>query len=339
MAQQIVPLDPFNDAALAAWHATYFTSTTHQREFSTPWMLEEMRAELRSDNPGNKQLAWSGLVDGAVVTTGSMFLPLRDNLKQAWIDVHTHPDRRREGHGSAMLEHLVDEARGRGRSIIATEASYPYDGPADGAGQQNVDFLLRRGFTFGLGDVQRALDLPVDDTLLEELASEAATHHRDYEIRQFRGPVPGDIIESFGDLIGSLVTEAPMGEIEVEREVFAAERIRADEKTLAESGRTKYTTVAMADDGTVAAYTDFVVAEHDPGRVYQWGTLARPEHRGHRLGVAVKARNLSWLQQERPDLKLLTTYNAEVNAHMIGVNDLMGYRPVERLGEFQRKLG
>ena len=33
------------------------------------------------------------------------------------------------------------------------------------------------------------------------------------------------------------------------------------------------------------------------------------------------------------------TYNAEVNTHMIGVNDAMGFRPVQRLGEFQKKLG
>lgn len=336
---QIVPLDPFDDAAMTAWHATYFTSTTHQREFSTPWMLEEMRAELRVDNPGTKLLGWSGIVDGTVVCTGFMSLSLLDNVKQAWIDVNTHPDHRRQGYGSAMLEHLVEEARRRDRPVIAAEASYPYDAPADGAGQPNVQFLLHQGFTFGLGDVQRVLDLPADEALLDELVSKAAPHHRDYEIRQFRGPVPDDIIDSFGDLIGLLVTEAPMGEMELEREVFDADRIRADERTLEEAGRTKYTTVAMTGDGTVAAYSDVVVAEHDPGRVYQWGTLSRPEHRGHRLGIAVKAHNLLWLQRERPDLKRLITYNAEVNTYMIAVNDLMGFGPVERLGEFQRKLG
>jgi GNAT superfamily N-acetyltransferase len=338
MTLEIVAIDPFDDAALAAWHATYFASTTHGREFSTPWMLEEVRALLRSDNPGQDVLGWAGLVDREVVVHGVMNLPLKDNLKQVWLEVNTHPAHREQGHGGAMLEHLVEEGRRRSRSIFATEACYPYDGPADGVGRANVDFLLHRGFTFGLGDVQRVLDLPADQALLEELVAEAAPHHQGYRIRQFRGPVPDDIIDSFGDLIGSLVTEAPMGEMELEREVFDAERIRADEKTFAESGRTKYTTVAISGDGTVAAYTDLVVAEHDPGRVYQWGTLARPEDRGHRLGVAVKAHNLLWLQQERPDLKQLITYNAEVNTYMIAVNDRMGFRPVERLGEFQRKL-
>ena len=38
----------------------------------------------------------------------------------------------------------------------------------------------------------------------------------------------------------------------------------------------------------------------------------RPQHRGHRLGVAVKVANLRLLQRERPDIVRLTTYNAEV---------------------------
>ena len=32
------------------------------------------------------------------------------------------------------------------------------------------------------------------------------------------------------------------------------------------------------------------------------------------------------------------TWNAEVNRHMIAINDAMGFRPVERMGEFQKIL-
>ena len=30
------------------------------------------------------------------------------------------------------------------------------------------------------------------------------------------------------------------------------------------------------------------------------------------------------------------TWNAEVNEHMIGINERLGFRPVERMGEFQK---
>jgi hypothetical protein len=32
------------------------------------------------------------------------------------------------------------------------------------------------------------------------------------------------------------------------------------------------------------------------------------------------------------------TWNAEVNTHMVAVNDALGFRPVEYLAEFQRRL-
>jgi RimJ/RimL family protein N-acetyltransferase len=112
--------------------------------------------------------------------------------------------------------------------------------------------------------------------------------------------------------------------------------VREREATIARQGRTKYNTVALSGTGEVVAYSDLATTVHEPGRAYQWGTLVRREHRGHRLGVAVKVANLLLLQRERPDVTRLTTYNAEVNSHMIGVNEALGFRPVARLGDFQR---
>lgn len=327
-----------DDHGLRAWHETYLASVTHGRDYATPYMREEIRAEIAEGNPGEVTQIFSGVVDGEVAVTGQISMTLMDNTSVAYLDVQTRPSLRNRGHGSAMLEHLTDLARAHDRTVLLVEAAYPYDAPSDGAGEPNVEFLRHRGYTLGIADVQRVLDLPADEHLLRDLADEAAPHHADYEIRQFQGRVPDELRTSFGALIGSLVTEAPQGELELEQEVFDEARMAADEAKFEQSGRTKYTTVAIAPDGTVAAYSELVVPKFDPGRVYQWGTLALPAHRGHRLGLATKARNLLWLQQERPDLVLLSTYNAEENVPMIAVNERMGFRPVERLGEFQRKL-
>jgi len=334
----IRPLDAADPAQMAAFHATYHAADVHGREYSTPWMLEEMRADFLAQRSGDRAAGFCGYVDGEISCVGTLELPLKDNLHLASITVHTRPDRRRCGHGSAMLDHLASVARAEGRRTLTTEVAAPYDGPADGAGHPSVDFLTHRGFTFALGDVMRVLDLPADADHLRRLAREAAPHHRDYTLRRFRGPVPDDILEPFGRLIGALMTEAPMGEMELEPEVFDEERIRSDEASFAASGRTKYTTVALAPDGDVVAYSELVVPAHDPGRVYQWGTLVRPAHRGHRLGLATKVANLQWLQEEYPAGRLLVTFNAEVNAPMVAVNEAMGFRPVERLVELQRKL-
>jgi GNAT superfamily N-acetyltransferase len=334
----IVPLEAADPAMMAEWHATYHAGNVFGREYATPWMLEEMRADFLGARTGERAVPFSGYDDGRIVTTGLIWLPLKDNLGLAMVEVVTHPDSRNRGHGSQMLEHLSEVCRAEGRTTLSAEVATPYDGPVDGRGHPDAEFCYRRGFRFSLGDVMRVLDLPADTALLERLAAEAEPHHHAYTIRQFKGPVPDDIIEPFGALVGSLISEAPMGELTLEAEVMDVERIRADEAVFAASGRTKYTTVAVARDGTVAAYSELAVPRYDPGRVYQWGTLVLKEHRGHRLGLATKVHNLLWLQRELSGPALLVTYNAEVNSHMIGVNDAMGFRPVERLGELIRSL-
>jgi GNAT superfamily N-acetyltransferase len=331
-------LDPADPDALEAWHATYQAAQLVGLDHPSPFALEEIRAQLLDDGPGEELEAFGAYVGGQPVVTGLIELPQMDNQHLAYVEVETHPDHRRLGYGSTMLEHLTGVALAHGRTTLVAEASWRYEGAADGAGEPNAEFLIRNGFRFSLGDVKRALDLPVDEALLDELAWSAAPHHAAYTLRDFCGPVPDDIIDEFGVLAGSLATEAPMGGIQFEPEVLDAARIRSDEKTFEASGRTKYTTVAIAEDGAVVAYTELVQTSYGPGNVYQWGTLVRPEHRGHRLGLAVKVHNLRRFQQDRPGRRTLFTFNAEVNTHMIAVNEALGFRPVQRLGEFQRKL-
>ena len=333
----IEALDARDDAAMAAWHDTFLASHRHGRPHATPLMVQELRASFVADLDSERHLAFSGVVDGRVATVGMCYLTMRDNLDQAYVEVQTHPDLRGRGFGSAMLDHLEQVARSEGRRVALTEVTYSYAAGADGAGTPYAEFARRRGYSFGLGNVQRVLPLPADEAMLHRLVAEATPHHRDYTFRQFVGAVPDDVVDSFAAILGTLSTEAPTGEIEREREDFDAARIRADEEVFAASGRTKFTTLALDPTGEVAAYSELVLPAYEPGRVYQWGTLARPQDRGHRLGLATKARNLLWAQP-RLGRATLVTYNAEVNRHMVGVNEMMGFRPVERIGEFQKRL-
>ena len=205
-------------------------------------------------------------------------------------------------------------------------------------GSSGPEFARARGYDLALSEVQRELRLPVDDDLLGGLADDAARAHPAYTLRSWSGPVPDDLLQGWAEITSILATEAPTGDLELEPEAVSTDAVREREDTAARQGRTKYNTVALSSSGEVVAYSDLATTVHEPGRAYQWGTLVRREHRGHRLGVAVKVANLRLLQRERPDITRLTTYNAEVNSHMIGVNEAIGFRPVARLGDFQKKV-
>lgn len=331
-------LDPTDAAALAAWHRTYHDAHVFGLAHSTPRLLEEVRALLLTDSPGERRQAFAGYVDEEPVVTGMLELPLMDNLETAQVMVATRPRSRGRGFGSAMLEHLVSLAGQHGRRTLQCEASWDYDAPADGAGTPGADFLTARGFRFALVDVKRVLDLPVNEELLDRLQQEAAPYSAGYTLRHFTGPVPEDILEGYGALVGSLMDQAPKGELEIEAEVYDAARIRADEQVMAAAGRRRHATVATTADGELVAYSELAVPAHDPTRAFQWGTLVRPDHRGHRLGLATKVHNLRTFQAAEPGRTEVVTWNAEVNRHMVAVNEAMGFRPVGRLGEFQKRL-
>lgn len=336
---RIEQINPRNRPALAAWHATVVAGDGFGRqELATPWRLEEVVANLAAQGDEFKGV-YAGIDDqNRVVVAGEIVVPLLHTPDQAEVRVYTHPEHRCRGFGSKMLAHLEVVARGHGRTVLNAETTWPYDAPADGSGTPNADFLTRRGFTFGLGDVAQLLDLPVDDALLADLAAEAAPYHAAYALRSWVGPVPDDLVQGYVDLTSRLMVEAPTGGLEREVETVSVEAFRRREDVIAAQGRTKYATVAISPEGEVVAYTDIVTSGHDPDNAYQWGTLVRREHRGHRLGLAVKVANQRLLQQAQDRAVRLRTWNAESNTHMVAVNQRLGFRPVERLGEFQRKL-
>ncbi|TIC86310.1 GNAT family N-acetyltransferase [Nocardioides sp. GY 10113] len=345
----IRPVDVDSDADLATWTAVVNAVDLFERgEHATPWALQEVTADLRAVRKDRRMDAHLALLDGEPVAAGLVELPLLDNLSAAEIGVWVLPEHRRRGHGSALLAVLEAAALAHGRTRYDAFTDWAYAGPEDGAGVPGVEFGRRHGYAFGLGNIQREARLPVDADLLDRLAAGAAPHAAAYTLRSIVGRFPdgpGDeeLLVGYLSLAARLFTEAPSGDLEVEDEAVDLEAFRASEEVLAAQGRTAVRTLAVAGDGEVAAYTDLVVPSADTSAVFQWGTLVDPRHRGSRLGLAVKVANLIALQ-ERPDLgggfagRRLVTWNAEVNTHMIAINEVFGFVPVARGGELQKKV-
>jgi GNAT superfamily N-acetyltransferase len=335
----IVELDPHDDRMFDAWHSVYWTVEHHDRpDTTTAWSLDQLRALMQEDARRQFNRGFVGTVDDRVVTMGIVGGSLLDNLTLCEVNVATLPDHREQGHGSAMLEHLEDVARELGRTTAMAEAHWPYEADPNGVGEPAVDWASRRGYAVGLVDVQRRLPLPVDERLLDELAAEAAEHHAGYTLRSWVGPVPDELLQGWADLTSTLMTEAPMGELEREPEAADVDAVREAEALVVKQGRTTYNTVALSQSGDLVAYTNIAVTRLEPERAYQWGTLVRADHRGHGLGLAVKVENLRLLQREQPDTTTVVTWNAEINSHMVGVNQRLGFQPVERFGELHKKL-
>jgi RimJ/RimL family protein N-acetyltransferase len=73
------------------------------------------------------------------------------------------------------------------------------------------------------------------------------------------------------------------------------------------------------------AFSELLMAPDAPAEAWQLATIVHPDHRGHRLGLAVKMANVDALADEAPEVRRIMTGNASVNAPMIAVNDMMGF--------------
>jgi GNAT superfamily N-acetyltransferase len=336
---EISDLDPFDDAEVDEWHAVYDAAQSFEREATaTTWERDELRAALQEDARRRFRHGICGRVEGRMVVTGYVEGTLLDNLELAELQVNTLPGERRRGYGSAMLERCEAVARERGRSTVLAMVDWPYEAHPQGDGVPSIEFAKKHGYEMALVEIQRRLDLPVREETLDRLAADAAGHHVGYTLRSWTGPVPEELLQGWAEVTSALMTEAPTGEIDREPETPDPAVVREAEALAFKQGRELYATAALDAESTVVAYTNFGVNTEGSPRAYQWGTLVRPEHRGHRLGMAVKVANLRQLQRARPDLGQVVTWNAEVNAHMIGVNEAMGFVPVERSGEVQKRL-
>jgi GNAT superfamily N-acetyltransferase len=342
---RIVEVDPTDLEGFRPFHEVYDTALKDgpAGEFSTVWQADEVREAMADPDGRIFRIGWAGWLDDPeraprVVATGWMSGSTLDNTDLANVLVCCTPAERGHGYAATMLAHVEEQARSRGRDRLVGEVVWPYDGGADGTGSTDLAWARRQGFELALVDVQRRLPVPVPLDELDALAAEAASHHEGYELRSFAGPMPDDLLEGWATLSATLVIEAPTGDIDREVETADVASIRAEEALLERQGRIRIGTAALAADGALVAYTDLVVTTHESERAYQWGTLVRPDHRGHRLGLAVKVANLRLLQDTQPQITTVVTFNADVNAPMVAVNERLGFRPVQWLGELQKRL-
>jgi GNAT superfamily N-acetyltransferase len=331
-------VDPHDTSAFNTWYDVFRTAVDDGRPYAVGWTRDEMRVSLAQDNPYRAREIWSLRDSGEVVAGLMIEVPLADNTSMVSGVIGVRADVRRRGHGRAMGRLLDERAAEHGRTIVTTQVDVPLP-PAGGSAPRTAGqaFAAALGFSAANFEVHRVLDLPLDGAVLDQLAAKAAERHQGYELRTWRDRCPDDLVDRFAELLSMFLLEAPVGELELEAERWDAARIRQMEEQNQARGRHSWTTVAIAPDGTLAGYSELHLGEQDPVNVFQSGTLVAPAHRGHRLGLGLKARNHLELQQVAREPMVVHTWNGEQNTAMNAVNGQLGYRPVELQEDWQRR--
>ncbi|MEV6288213.1 hypothetical protein [Kribbella sp. NPDC051770] len=330
-------VDQHDGRAFDEWYDVFSVAADDGRQYPVGWAREELRVSMTRDDAYWAREIWAVRDEaGAIAGAMQVDVPLADNTFRLGAVIGVRADVRRRGYGRALGQLLDQRAAELDRSVLVSQVEVPIEAAGPTAGQA---FATSLGFAAANFEVHRVLELPLADAVLDGLAAEAAERHSAYELRSWRDRCPDDLVDAFAALQSMFVLEAPQGELEVEAERWDEARIRQAEAQNAAQARHSWTTVAVAPDGTLAGHTELVRSEHDAGKVFQWGTLVAPAHRGHRLGLGLKARNHRELQHDHPEPLVVHTWNGEQNTAMNAVNAQLGFRPVERHEEWQKFLG
>jgi GNAT superfamily N-acetyltransferase len=320
-------IDPSDDEELAAYAAVLRASDEELWPELTGFTLPDIRAFARFRGAAKRfELLAAAEHGGPMLGVGMMELPLRDNVHGAEVTVAVHPDHRRRGVGTAIVEQMSERARSHGRRVLNSIVDVPLDRASDHA---SLFFAPKLGFEATLTGNIRHLALPVPAARMDELRAEVA-RARDaasYRILTFEAPWPTEYVEDQCALFMCMSTDEPHGDDSREEEIWDAERVREnDELRRARGARFLIAAALHVPSGRLVACTELALAADAPRQAWQMLTVVHPGHRGHRLGLAVKLANVEALARLAPAVRLIVTGNARVNAPMIAVNDMMGFR-------------
>jgi mycothiol synthase len=248
---------------------------------------------------------WIAESEGECIGFGQ--LAVGSSSPTARVDVQVHPDSRRLGHGTALLEAVRRQATARGARVLigahATEAGSRFATTAGAVdAQRNVDSVLRLPLALHAHPVSG------------------------YRLLSWNGAAPAELLGSFARA-REAINDSPAPSAE-EVEVWDAARVRDLEAALERRDREVRVTVALDEHDEVVAFTELRVSRTLGATATTEDTAVVRGHRRKGLGRWVKLESLRRLQDDRPDVTQVTTVNAEENEAMRGLNEALGFSPV-----------
>ena len=290
---------------------------------------------------------------GRMVARSWVRYELQDNLGSALVHVDVLDEFAGRGIGRALLDHAEALAAADGRTVLMTFTEHPADFDADGpdvlrpatgtgalpASARAVRFAQEAGYQLEQVERFSSLAVPPAPGLLDALEREALARAEPYELVTWTDHCPEEYVEQLAVLMSRMSTDAPTGGLSYDEETWDAARVRHVEDTWTQAGNISLVTAARhRDRNELAAYTVLELAPGKPWLADQDDTLVAASHRGHRLGMLVKIRNLRRLLAEYPAVECVNTFNAAENDHMLAINVALGFRPAGYDGEWQRTV-
>lgn len=253
-----------------------------------------------------------------------------ENAHLRWCEVSVAPEHRRRGVGSALFRRVVEAVSAQGRDDLVIVGHVTDRIPAGAAFAGSV------GGTAGLA--MKTNQLVLADVDRAQLRAWAGKTSDGYRLERVDGVVPDRLMSAYLEAANGM-NDAPRGEIAFGDWKLTEEQVREREDWFRQTGAQWWLIVAVHEaTGAGAGFTEVTYDPQVPHVVYQQGTATTTAHRGHGLGLWMKAVMLERILAERPEARFIRTGNANTNAQMLGINTQLGFRLAWQSTLWQVKL-
>lgn len=258
-----------------------------------------------------------------MVGVATITLPLTSNTDSSRLNVFVHPDVQGQGVATSLVAHCEEVSAHAGRSrVLALGLSVPGQDPETRS--RRIAWSHSLGYRIAQEYVTYSLDVSAHARQLAEHSEAAQRSCADYQIAVYHQELPPELVPGYTELYCAMNDEEPGGCVGDARQTITPESIMEELAARAERGEDNWYALAV-HRGHVVAHSDLRLFSTST-TAEQMNTLVLPEHRGNRLGTALKCAVLHELQAKRPDVVEISTDVNTANTPMMAVNATLGFQ-------------